>query len=58
MATADAEAREWWSRREAAAERELYGGLLKRIDTQRKQVIAFKAEQSKWESRLQVRARV
>lgn len=54
-ATADAEAREWWARREAAVERELYSGLLKRMDTQRKQVIAFKAEQSKWESRLQGR---
>ncbi|TYZ63143.1 hypothetical protein PybrP1_008226 [[Pythium] brassicae (nom. inval.)] len=52
-ATADAEAREWWARREATVERELYSGLLKRMDTQRKQVIAFKAEQSKWESRLQ-----
>lgn len=55
VAAADAEAREWWAQREAKVERELYSGLLKRMDTQRKQVIAFKAEQSKWENRLQVR---
>lgn len=53
-ATADAEAREWWAQREAKVERELYSGLQKRMDAQRKQVLAFKTEQTKWENKLQV----
>lgn len=52
----DAEAREWWTQREAKVERELYSGLQKRMDTQRKQVHAFKLEQAKWENELQVYA--
>lgn len=54
-ATADAEAREWLAQREAKVERELYSGLQKRMDAQRKQVLAFKTEQTKWENKLQVR---
>jgi hypothetical protein len=50
----DTEAREWWTQREAKVERELYTGLQKRMETQRKQVHAFKLEQAKWENELQV----
>lgn len=55
VVTADAEAREWWTQREAKVERELYNGLQRRMDAQRKQVLAFKTEQTKWENKLQVR---
>ncbi|GAB9465557.1 hypothetical protein Gpo141_00002963 [Globisporangium polare] len=54
-ATADAEAREWLAQREAKVERELYSGLQKRMDAQRKQVLAFKTEQTKWENKLQLK---
>ncbi|KAJ0402737.1 hypothetical protein P43SY_007879 [Pythium insidiosum] len=52
---ADAEARKWWSEREAKAEKDLAMALHKRMEAQRSQIHAFKVEQSKWEHELQLR---
>jgi hypothetical protein len=51
---ADAEARRWWSDREAKAEKDMLLSLHKRMEAQRAQIHAFKLEQSKWEHELQV----
>ncbi|CAI5710522.1 unnamed protein product [Peronospora effusa] len=49
------QARDWWSVRELEVERELAAGLQRRMEAQRRQLYAFKTEQSKWEHDLQLR---
>ena len=49
------QARDWWSKRELEVERDLAAGLHRRMEAQRRQLYAFKTEQSKWEHELQLR---
>ncbi|CAI5740763.1 unnamed protein product [Peronospora destructor] len=49
------QARDWWSVRELEVERELDAALQRRMEAQRRQLYAFKTEQSKWEHELQLR---